>query len=200
MAMRARLVRSSPPRLRRAAIPLVAASLALLTGCGSSHPSSGALRPEGTFGTAGTAGAPATAAPAPSAVPTAQLYKTVIERYRAYQDAYKQAYATNDPSGLPAVAMDPILAQVVKDVDATKAKGEVWRFTMTLNPRVYARSTDGTKVYVVDCVRTLGGYRYSATTGKRTGGGAGGAYVYRTTLQLDSGTWKVAATARDQAC
>ncbi|MFF0519215.1 hypothetical protein ACFYTC_10975 [Actinomadura nitritigenes] len=197
--MRARLVRSSPPRLQRAAIPLAAAvPLALLTGCGASHPSSGALSPEGTFDTGGTA--PATTAPAPSAVPTAQLYKTVIERYRAYQAAYKQAYATNDPSGLPAVAMDPLLAQLTKDIESTKAKGEIWRFTKTLNPRVYARSTDGTKIYVVDCVRTLGGYRYSATTGKRTGGGSGGAYVYRTTLQYDSGTWKVSATARDGAC
>jgi hypothetical protein len=197
MAMRARLVRSSPPRLRRAAIPLAAAPLALLAGCGSSHPSSGALRPEGTFG---TTGAPATTAPVPSAVPTAQLYKTVIERYRAYQDAYKQAYATNDPSPLPAVAMDPLLAQVVKDVDATKAKGEIWRFANTFNPRVYATSKDGTKAYVIDCVRTLAGYRYSARTGKRTGEVRGGAYIYRTTVQYDSGTWKVAASVQDRAC
>ncbi|QKG21783.1 hypothetical protein ACTIVE_3421 [Actinomadura verrucosospora] len=192
------MVRSSPPRLRRAAIPLAALPVALLAGCGASHPSSGALKPEGTFDTGGAA--PATTAPAPSAVPTAQLYKTVLQRYRDYQAAYKQAYATNDPSGLPAVAMDPLLAQLTKDIESTKQKGEVWRFTMTLNPHVYARSTDGTKIYVVDCVRTLGGYRYSATTGKRTGGGSGGAYVYRTTLQDDSGTWKVAATARDRTC
>lgn len=196
--MRARLVRSTPPRLRRAAIPLAAAPLALLTGCGASHPSSGALSPEGTFDTGGAA--PAATAPVPSAVPTAQLYKTVIERYRAYQAAYKQAYATNDPSGLPAVAMDPLLAQLTKDIESTKAKGEIWRFTNTFNPRVYARSKDGTKVYVLDCVKTLAGYRYSARTGKRTGGGPGGAYIYRTTVQYDSGTWKVAATTRGRSC
>ncbi|MBO2458583.1 hypothetical protein [Actinomadura violacea] len=196
--MRARLVRSSPPRLRRAAIPLAALPLALLTGCGTSHPSSGALKPEGTFDTGATA--PATAAPAPSAVPTAQLYKTVLQRYRDYQAAYKQAYATNDPSALPAVAMDPLLAQLTKDIQSTKEKGEVWRFTNTLNPRVYAQSKDGSKIYVIDCVNTLAGYRYSAKTGKRTGGGQGGAYIYRTTVQYDSGTWKVAATTRDRSC
>lgn len=197
--MRARLVRSSPPRLQRAAIPLAAAvPLALLTGCGASHPSSGALSPEGTFDTGGAA--PATTAPAPSAVPTAQLYKTVIERYRAYQAAYKQAYATNDPSGLPAVAMDPLLAQLTKDIESTKAKGEIWRFANTFNPRVYAQSKDGSKVYVMDCVRTLAGYRYSARTGKRTGEVPSGSFVYRTTVQYDSGAWKVAATVRDRTC
>ncbi|MDL4817631.1 hypothetical protein [Actinomadura opuntiae] len=194
--MRARLVRSSPPRLRRAAIAL--AALPLLAGCGSSHPSSGALKPEGSFDTGGAV--PATSAPAPSAVPTAQLYKTVLQRYRDYQAAYKQAYATNDPGGLPAVAMDPLLAQLTKDIESTKAKGEIWRFTNTFNPHVYATSKDGSKVYVIDCVNTLAGYRYSARTGKRIGGGPGGAYIYRTTVQYDSGTWKVAATTRDRSC
>ncbi|KAB2379697.1 hypothetical protein [Actinomadura montaniterrae] len=96
--------------------------------------------------------------------------------------------------------MDPLLAQLTKDIESTKAKGEIWRFTNTLNPRVYAQSKDGTKVYVIDCVNTLAGYRYSAKTGKRTGGGPGGAYIYRTTVQYDSGTWKVAATTRDRTC
>ncbi|MWA00780.1 hypothetical protein F8568_010395 [Actinomadura sp. LD22] len=196
--MRARLVPSSPPWLRRAALPLAAVPLALLAGCGSSHPSSGALKPEGTFDTAGPG--PATTAPAPSAVPTAQLYKTVIDRYRAYQAAYKQAYATNDPSALPAVAMDPLLAQLTKDIESTKSKGEIWRFANTLNPRVYAQSKDGSKVYVIDCVHTLAGYRYSAKTGKRTGEVPGGSFIYRTTVQYDSGAWKVAATVRDRAC
>ncbi|HEU5032224.1 MAG TPA: hypothetical protein VFV01_45405 [Spirillospora sp.] len=196
--MRARLVRSSPPRLRRAAIPLAAVPLALLTGCGSSHPSSGALKPEGTFDTTGAV--PAATAPAPSAVPTAQLYKTVLDRYRAYQAAYKQAYATNDPGPLPAVAMDPLLAQLTKDIESSKAKGEIWRFANTLNPRVYAQSKDGSKVYVVDCVHTLAGYRYSAKTGKRTGEVPGGSFIYRTTVQYDSGAWKVADTVRDRTC
>ncbi|GAA2168083.1 hypothetical protein [Actinomadura napierensis] len=195
--MRARLVHSSPQRLRRAAIPL--AALPLLAGCGTSHPSSGALKPEGSFATGGTA-APATTAPAPSAVPTAQLYKTVVQRYRDYQAAYKQAYATNDPSGLPAVATDPLLAQLTKDIESTKAKGEIWRFANTYNPRVYATSKDATKVYVIDCVRTLAAYRYSAKTGKRTAEAPGGSFIYRSTVQYDSGTWKVAASVQDRAC
>lgn len=96
--------------------------------------------------------------------------------------------------------MDPLLSQVTKDVEATKARGEIWRFSNTLNPRVYARSKDSTKVYVIDCIRTLAAYRYSAETGERLDGGPGDAYVQRTTLQYDSGTWKAAATARDERC
>ncbi|WP_165978505.1 hypothetical protein, partial [Actinomadura darangshiensis] len=160
--------------------------------------SNGELSPDGRLDPAGAASAPAAAAP--SAIPTAQLYKTVLQRYRAYQDAYKKAYATNDPTRLPDVAKDPLLSDVTKDVEATKAKGEIWRFTNTFNPRVYARSKDYTKVYVIDCVRTLAAYRYSAKTGKRMDQLPGGAFVYRATVQYESGTWKVAANVRDRQC
>lgn len=197
--MRARLVRSSPlgHRRARAAAPLLVLALAA-AGCGSSgSSSSGELAPEGSLET-GAGRSPA--ADAPSAIPTAQLFETALQRYRDYQAAYKKAYETNDPSGLPDVAMDPLLSQVTDDVEATKAKGEVWRFSNTLNPRVYARSKDSTKIYIIDCVRTLAAYRYSARTGKRIGGVPDGAYVYRATVQYDSGTWKVAANVRDRSC
>lgn len=205
--MRARLVRSPARTVRRAApTPTARASAACATalalalaGCGTSGSSGGALDPTGTFAT-GPASAPTSAAPAPSAVPTAQLHKAVLDRYREYQKAYKQAYETNDPSGLPTVAMDPLLTQVTDDIAATEAEGEIWRFTNTHNPRVYAKSTDSTKVYVIDCIRTLAGYRYSATTGERLGGGPGDAYLYRSTVQWHSGTWKVAASVRDRTC
>ncbi|WP_433467439.1 hypothetical protein [Spirillospora sp. CA-128828] len=197
--MRTRLVRSSPLRSRRAAFLPVLLALGAAAGCGSSgSSSSGELAPNGQFDTGGTA--PASAAVAPSAIPTAQLYKTVLDRYRAYQDAYKKAYDTNDAGALPDVAMDPLLTEVTNDVEATKAKGEIWRFTKTVNPRVYARSKDSTKIYLIDCVRTLAGYRFSAKTGKRTGGGPGGAFMYRYTVQYDGGSWKVAASVRDGTC
>ncbi|CNG67097.1 Uncharacterised protein [Mycobacterium tuberculosis] len=197
--MRARLVRSSPLGSHRAASVLVAAAVCAVAGCGSSGSSSnGEFAPNGSFDTG--AAAPAPAAAAPSAIPTAELYKTVLKRYRAYQDAYKKAYETNDPSGLADVAMDPLLTEVTDDVEATKAKGVIWRFTNTFNPRVYARSKDSTKVYVIDCVNTLGAFRYSARTGKQLNKLSGGAYVYRATVQYESGTWKVAANVRDRQC
>ncbi|OLT33646.1 hypothetical protein BJF79_34310 [Actinomadura sp. CNU-125] len=202
MAMRARLVRSPAWRPRRAVPASVAFALAAafgLVGCGTSGSSSGELDPTGTFAT-GPASAPTSPGAAPSAVPTAQLYKTVLDRYREYQKVYKQAYDENDPSKLASVAVDPLLSQVTDDIKATKAEGEIWRFTNTHNPRIYAKSSDSTKLYVIDCIRTLAGYRYSATTGERLGGGPGDAYLYRTTVQWASGTWKVAASVRDRAC
>ncbi|MGW5412867.1 hypothetical protein [Actinomadura geliboluensis] len=197
--MRARLVRSSPLRSSRAASLLAVVSLLAVAGCGSSGPSSnGRLDPNGSLDNG--AATPSQVADAPSAVPTEELFKTVLKRYRAYQDAYKKAYDTNDPSGLADVAMDPLLTEVTDDVEATKAEGVIWRFANTFNPRVYARSKDSTKVYVIDCVRTLAAYRFSARTGKRLSQTPGDAFVYRATLAYDSGTWKVAANVRDRQC
>ncbi|NKZ03881.1 hypothetical protein [Actinomadura latina] len=197
--MRARLVRSSPHGSNRAATAVALLALCTAAACGSSGSSSnGELAPNGSFNTAPAA--PSRAADAPSAMPTAELYKTVLKRYRAYQDAYKKAYETNDAGILQDVAMDPLLTEVANDVEATEAKGVVWRFTNTFNPRVYARSKDSTKVYVIDCVSTLAAYRYSAKTGKRIEQLPGGAFVYRATVAYDSGTWKVAANVRDRQC
>ncbi len=197
--MRACLVRTSPPRSTRAPAAAIALALCAVTGCGSSgSSSSGELAPSGTFDGGDAPASPA--ADAPSTIPTAQLFETVLKRYREYQAAYKKAYEKNDPSELDAVAMDPLLTKLTEEVEATKARGEVWRFTKTLNPRVYARSKDSTKIYILDCVHTLAGYRYSAETGERTGGGPGGAFLYRYTVQYDEGTWKVAASVRDGKC
>ncbi|TMQ90704.1 hypothetical protein ETD83_34250 [Actinomadura soli] len=188
--MRARLVRTPSLGLLLTAC--------LVAGCGSSgSSSSGELAPNGSLN---DGGAPAPAAAAPSGIPEKQLLKTVLKRYRDYQTAYMKAYETSNAGDLPAVAMDPLLSEVTRDVEATKAKGEIWRFTNTLNPRVYARARDSTKFYVIDCVRTLAAYRFSAKTGKRIDGGPGTAYVYRATVQYDSGAWKVAATVRDKPC
>lgn len=194
--MRPRLVRSFPLGFRRAA-PVLAGLL--LAGCGSSHPSSnGGLNPNGTF-SAPEAAAPSTST-APSAIPTKQVYDAVLQRYREYQRVYQQVYETNDPTALSSVMTDPLLSRVTKDVEETKAKGEIWRFTNTVNPRVYGHSKDGTTVYVLDCVKTLAAYRFSATTGKRLGGGPGTSFRYRTSVRYDSGAWKVAETVQERRC
>ncbi|WP_157610402.1 hypothetical protein [Spirillospora albida] len=192
-----RAVRTSPSRFSHGAL-MLAAALAL-TACGPSPSASdGKLDPAGSAGDARPS--PASTVAAPSAQPTEQLYKTVLDRYREYQAVYKRTYERNDPSELSTVAMEPLLSRLVKDVEKTKAKGEFWRFTNSLNPRVYAKSKDSTKIYVLDCVRTLAAYRFSSATGKRLGGGPGGAYVVRTTVQYDSGTWKVAELVQDRPC
>ncbi|MFC6934212.1 hypothetical protein ACFQHO_30290 [Actinomadura yumaensis] len=140
------------------------------------------------------------ASAAPSPLPTDQMDKAALKVYREYQTVYQRAYENNDPSELASVAADPILTRVTNDIAATKAKGEIWRFTHAYNPRVYARAKDGSAVYVSDCVRTLAAYRFAAKTGKRTGGGPGDSFLYRTTVQNASGTWKVAEIVRDKKC
>ncbi|MGI5167479.1 hypothetical protein ACQEU3_24330 [Spirillospora sp. CA-253888] len=128
------------------------------------------------------------------------MNQNVLDRYRAYQKAYQQAYETNDAAVLVAVATEPVLSQVTKDIERMKEAQQVWRFTNISNPKVYARAKDGLTVYVVDCMRTLAGYRFSTKTGKRTAGGTGTAYLYRTAVRYDSGAWKVSDTIRDKEC
>ncbi|KAB2341290.1 hypothetical protein [Actinomadura rudentiformis] len=198
--MHARLVRSVPLPGSRRALTGAAAALLTLTACGSTGSSSGDFNPNG---------APSGARPATDSTPQAappptmsrqQIDKLVLDRYREYQRVYKQVYETNDPAQLATVAMDPLLTTVTEDVERTRAKGVIWRFTNISNPRVYARSKDGLNVYVVDCMRTLAGYRFSTKTGKRTGGGTGSAYRYRTAVSFDAGVWKVSNTKRDSRC
>ncbi|TNY35168.1 hypothetical protein [Thermomonospora catenispora] len=168
----------------------------LITACAST-PSGGAFRPSGTpADPAASAAAPV----APEALPTEQVDAQVLRSYAAYQQAYKKAYETNDPSLLPPVATDPLLTTVTKDIERTRAKGEIWRFVNISNPQVYARSKDGRTVYVVDCMRTLAAYRFSAKTGKRIDEKKGGRYRYRTAIKYESGTWKVSDMRLDEPC
>ncbi|WP_329519636.1 hypothetical protein [Spirillospora sp. NBC_01491] len=192
--MRTRLVGSSPRGPRHAVPALLLAALPL-TACGESAPSGGDFKPNGSLSSAVP-----TAAPPPSAIPTEQIDKTVLERYHEYQTVYQRAYEANDPAELGTVAVDPLLSRVTGDIERTKARGELWRFTNVSNAKVYARSKDGLIVYVVDCLRTVGGYRFSAKTGKRLSGGAGKAYLHRAAVRYGAGTWKVSETNRDKQC
>ncbi|MFI0353465.1 hypothetical protein [Actinomadura sp. 9N407] len=200
--MHARLVRTSPhgrPCVRPTLVLAALLATAALTACGQQS-SSGDFKPNGSLAsTSPQNDAPAGTA-APSALPTAQVNKTVLDVYREYQRVYKRVYESNDPTDLTTVAMDPLLGQITRDVEQTKAKGEIWRFTNISNAKVYARAKDGQTVYVIDCLRTLASYRFSAKTGKRIGGSEGASYLHRTAVRYDAGTWKVSETVRDDKC
>jgi hypothetical protein len=175
---------------------LVAALLCTLplSGCASSegHSSEG-----GSFtpssGSSAAPGTTASAAPPTPAMSRIQADQNVLERYRAFQRAYEKAYATGDPEPLAEVAMDPLLSIITEDVNATfdNRKGVIWRFRNVLNPRVHSRSKDLTSIVIVDCVRTLGAYKFSAKTGKRIGGtNKSGTYAYQARFRYDGTTWK----------
>src|SRR5262245_5115885 len=166
-----------------------------LAACGSS----------GDAGTFQPAGQPQSAAPAPSAasgadsdaaappatLTKAQIDKQVLARYRAFQQAYEQAHQTNSPAGLATYVMDPLLATITEELRKTAAKGEVWQFHNVLNPRIQGRSKTGATVFVIDCLHTLGAYRFSARTGKRLGSFGGAAHAYQAVMRYVDGTWKI---------
>jgi hypothetical protein len=170
--------------------------VALLAGCGSTpKTSSGTFNPSGTTDTSSpsaiSSDSPATAAPAPSAMTTPEFTRSVLSGYRAYQAAYERAYETNDPSGLGQYATDPILSLVEKDIEAGIARGEIWRFHNVLNPRLQGWTPDRTTVAVLDCLQTLGSYRYNAKSGKRLGSGRAVNGYYQAQMRYVAGTWKI---------
>jgi hypothetical protein len=173
----------------------------LLAGCGGSSGSAGAFDPAGrpqTPASSAPAGAPGSAPP--STMTTQQINQQVLARYRAYQKAYEKAYERNDPGGLSAHVMDPLLGAITKDIGELVAKREIWRFHNVLNPRIQWRASNGSTVYVIDCVRTLAAYRFSATTGKRLGAYRGGARAYQAVLKYVDGTWKISNATEGQKC
>lgn len=171
-----------------------------LSGCGSTPTKDGAFDPSGT--TAPAPGAPATAAPTPT-LTKAEADKAVLARYREYQQVYEKVYATGDPTPLADVAADPLLGIITQDVQATykDKKGVVWRFRNLLNPKIGSRSADLSSIVVVDCVRTLGAYKFSAKTGKRIGGtDKSSTYTYQARFQYDGTTWKAAEARKGKRC
>jgi hypothetical protein len=169
--------------------------VALLAGCGGTTSSgNGTFRPSGTTddsASGASSDAPLSAAPAPSAMTTSELTRSVLSDYRAYQTVYEQAYANNDPSGLSRYATDPILTLINKDIEGDIARGEIWRFHNVLNPRIQGWTQDHTTVVVLDCVQTLGSYRFDAKTGKRLGSGQAVNGYYQAQMRYVAGTWKI---------
>jgi hypothetical protein len=176
---------------------LLTAAILLLAGCGNA----GSKNP-GTFNPAGTAqpqtATVATATPTPQT--DAEINAAALEQYKKFQETYRTVYQTGDPAPLADVAVDPILSVVTKDVRATYAKHEIWRFTTVLNPKVGWRSEDRTSVLIYDCIRTLSAWKFSTKTGKRLGGGPGGTHVYRARLRYDGIGWKVAEGLSGKKC
>jgi hypothetical protein len=198
MAMRVRSVRSSTHG-RACVHTALLAGLALttsLTACGGDA-ASGTFKPNGSL--AGNTPA-STPSAAPSALPTAEVDKAVLARYAEFRKLESRAYGSNDLGQLPTVATDPVLTQTTRDIERQQARSEVWRYTTVSNAKVYARSPDGLTVYVIDCLRLLAAYRYSLKTGKRTDGGPGQAYLYRTAVRYEQGTWKVSQTMSGKRC
>jgi hypothetical protein len=170
-----------------------------LAACGSSG--SGSFDPAGRPDSAtpsAAAGQP-TAAP-PSTMTTRQVNESVLARYREYWKIYKQIYETNNPTPLASIAIDPQLGIATKDVQESAAKGEVWRFTIVLNPKIQARSKDAGSVAVLDCVRTLGVYLYSAKTGKRLRAARGNTRQYQAILKFTGENWMISEVRQGKEC
>lgn len=164
-----------------------------LAACGA-RPSAGAFHPHGS--------APAPEAPeaAPQSAAPSAVQRSALQAYRSYQLAYEKAYETNDARGLEAVAMDPLLSQVTRDVARIRAEGVIWRFHNVLNPQVQGRSKDGSKVVIVDCVHTLGAYRFDARTGKRLNAWRGGSRFYQAIMRFSDNTWKISEARQGNPC
>lgn len=179
--------------MRVAACLLALASL--LAACGD-RPSAGGFHPHGS---APPPEAPA-ASPQSAAPSSASAQGSALAAYRSYQLAYERAYQTNDPRGLTAVATDPLLSQVTDDVARIRAAGVIWRFHNVLNPQVQGRSKDGSRVVILDCVHTLGAYRFDAKTGKRLNAWRGGSRFYQAIMRFSDNTWKISEARQGERC
>lgn len=196
-------------RFRMCVGPLIL--VGLLTACGGRatgkfHPSgqvqggdspaasSSSVTPPQSDGTAGTAGGATSGGPLP------RTPQSALAAYRDYQRMYEQAYETSDTSRLDAVAMDPLLSIIDKDVAKIQRQGVFWRFHNVLNPRVQGRSKDDSIVVILDCVRTLGSYRFSARTGKRLASWRDGSHLYQAVMRYTDGTYKISDATEGRTC
>ncbi len=182
----------------------------LLAACGDPapggfHPSGRATAdpPAGTSASDGPDGgtaAPAANGAASTDAPQLRTPQAALTAYREYQRVYEQVYETGDPAPLRAVATDPQLSLVTKDVRRTRAQGVIWRFHNVLNPRVQGHSPDDSTVVILDCVQTLGAYRFSVKTGKRLGAWRGGSSLYQAIMKYLDGSWKISDARQGRKC
>jgi hypothetical protein len=182
----------------------------LVAACGS-RTQGGGFHPNGTApGGGSTAGSQAsgTAADGSGAVdanpgvgtPAPKTAQSALAAYRAYQLAYEQAYVNNDAKLLDGVAMDPLLSVVSKDIASIRADGYIWRFHNVLNPKIQGSSADGATVVILDCVRTLGSYKFSAKTGRRLGSWRGGTSEYQAVMRYSANIWKISEATEAGTC
>jgi hypothetical protein len=156
----------------------------------STAPSAGANSASGSSGD----GTPGAGAPAP------KTPQSALAAYRGYQLAYERAYENNDASILNAVAMDPLLSKVSGDINDVRSQGIIWRFHNVLNPQVQGGSGDGSSVVILDCVKTLGSYKFDAKTGKRIGSWRGGTAEYQAIMRYSDDTWKISEATEGRKC
>lgn len=179
----------------------------LVAACGS-RTQGGGFHPSGTAPAGGSTAGPATSSAANGATdpnpgvgtPAPKTPQSALAAYRAYQRANEQAYENNDPSPLKPVAMDPLLTKITKDIASVRADGLIWRFHNVINPQVQGTSADGSTVVVLDCLETLGAYKYSAKTGKRLQSYGGGTFQYQATMRYSSNIWKISDAAKGEKC
>ncbi|MCW2903631.1 MAG: hypothetical protein JWO67_5896 [Streptosporangiaceae bacterium] len=171
----------------------------VIAGCGGSG-AAGTFRPSGDTAGQTPAGTPATApgAGTPVAVDTTALAPTIVARYRRFQQLYEAASGSNNAGPLAEIATDPILTSITQEIEDSRRKGDIWRFHNSINPRLAAITSDGRHAIVLDCLHTLGAFKYDAKTGKQTAAFHKGGYTrYRAVMTLDGGTWKL-SQASDQ--
>lgn len=183
--------------------------MGLLAACGG-RASGGGFHPSGKAPADGSSTAPSSAASGSAGSsagttpgtggPMPKTPQSALAAYRGYQLTYERAYENNDPSLLNAVAMDPLLSLVARDIDNIRGQGFIWRFHNVLNPHVQGSSADGSSVVILDCVKTLGSYKFSAKTGKRIGSYRGGTVAYQATMRYSDSTWKISETTGGGKC
>src|SRR3569833_400533 len=181
----------------------------LLAACGG-RPSGGGFHPNGQASGDGASTAPSGAASAsarssagntPGAGgPMPKTPQSALAAYRGYQLTYELAYENNDPGLLGPVATDPLLSIITNDINEIRGQGVIWRFHNVVNPHVQGSSADGSSVVILDCVKTLGSYKFSAKTGKRIGSFRGGTAVYQATMRYSDSTWKISEASEGEKC
>ncbi|MFB9832104.1 hypothetical protein [Actinoallomurus acaciae] len=195
-------------RFRKCVGPLVL--MGLLAACGGRtdgggfHPNGQATDDDSSAaplsGAPGSAGASAGTTTPGAGGPMPKTPQSALAAYRGYQLTYEMAYENNDPSLLNPVAVDPLLSTVTRDINEIRAQGYIWRFHNVLNPHVQGTSADGSTVVVLDCIKTLGSYKFSAKTGRRLGSYRGGTAAYQATMRYSDSTWKISEATEGEKC
>lgn len=185
------------------------ALMGLLVACGG-RTDGGGFHPNGqapadgsstaaSSGATGAAGDDGHGTPVPGA-PVPKTPQSAMAAYRGYQLTYERAYENNDTSILNAVAMDPLLSTISSDIDGIRRQGVIWRFHNVVNPQIQGTSNDGSSVVILDCVKTLGSYKFSAKTGRRIGAWRGGTAEYQAVMRYSDSTWKISEATEGGPC
>lgn len=182
----------------------------LVAACGSRtesggfHPNGKAPAGDSSAGSPGSsssgAGAGTVDPHAGIGTPAPKTPQSALAAYRAYQLAFEQAYQNNDASLLNPIAMDPLLTRIAKDIASVRAEGLIWRFHNVINPRIQGSSTDGSTVVVLDCLKTLGAYKFDAKTGRRLSSWRGGTAEYQATMRYAGNIWKISDATEGGKC